>query len=107
MLINTEKSNTVSHVQFMSYSGKWPYLCDGILVLNIDGINIKFGNRYVDDTVQYPKFWQSGGRATPDIEKKEWLIDVNKIPEKFRKYAVEIDQVFNDNVEHGCCGGCR
>lgn len=36
----------------------------------------------------------------------EWQIDVERIPEQFRKYAAEIDQVFNDNVELGCCGGC-
>lgn len=107
MLINTEKSNVVNHVRFVSYSGKWPHLCSGTLVLNINGIDIKFGNNYIDNTVQYPKFWYSGGRTTPYIEKEEWLIDVSEIPEAFRKYAAEIDQVFNDNVEHGCCGGCR
>lgn len=36
----------------------------------------------------------------------EWQINVNKIPEQFRKYAAEIDEVFNDNVPCGCCGGC-
>ena len=36
-----------------------------------------------------------------------WVIDVEKIPEKYRKYAAEIDEVFNENVERGHCGGCR
>lgn len=37
---------------------------------------------------------------------EEWRIDVDDIPEQFQKYAVEIDEVFNDNVPWGCCGGC-
>ena len=36
----------------------------------------------------------------------EWQIDVERIPEQFRKYTTEIDEVFNANVEYGCCGGC-
>ena len=36
----------------------------------------------------------------------KWEIDADEIPEEFRKYAAEIDRVFNDNVPFGCCGGC-
>ena len=36
----------------------------------------------------------------------KWQIDVEEIPEEYRKYASEIDKVFNDNVPYGCCGGC-
>ena len=41
-----------------------------------------------------------------DIGTGEWEIDVDRLPEKFRRYAREIGQVFNENVEYGCCGGC-
>lgn len=29
-----------------------------------------------------------------------------ELPEQYRKYAEEIDRVFNENVDWGCCGGC-
>lgn len=36
----------------------------------------------------------------------EWIIDAERIPDKYRQYAEEINRVFNDNVPQGCCGGC-
>jgi hypothetical protein len=36
----------------------------------------------------------------------EWLIDVEDLPDKYRKYAYEIDEAFNRHVPQGCCGGC-
>ena len=34
------------------------------------------------------------------------IIDYKEIPDKFKKYAAEIDAIFNYNVPQGCCGGC-
>ena len=34
------------HVKFISYSGKYPNLCSGRLVLEIDGERIAFSNDY-------------------------------------------------------------
>ena len=28
------------------------------------------------------------------------------VPNKYKKYAADIDIVFNENVEFGCCRGC-
>ena len=109
MLIN-RNNNETKHVSYVSYTGSYPNLCRGVLTLEIDGKEITFGYgfNYKDEST-YGPFWSSGGGIMPNYEgawQGEWQIDVERIPEQFRKYAAEIDQVFNDNVEWGCCGGC-
>lgn len=39
MLINIPKET--KHVEFVSYSGRYPNLCSGVLVLRIDGLAIE------------------------------------------------------------------
>lgn len=118
MIINN--NYTTEHVEFISYTGRYPNLCSGVLTLKIDGEICRFGHepdsynynedKYDDDN--YDKFWCSGGKVSfsgeygYNVSEGEWEIDVNELPEKFRKYASEIDYTFNSNVEHGCCGGC-
>ena len=107
MIINsTEKRN--ENVKFISYTGKYPCLCMGVLILEIEGEKYKFG-----DIGGFSSFWSSGGScgftnnyADSYIDENEWIIDEEELPEKFRKYAKEIDEVFNENVTWGCCGGC-
>lgn len=107
MLINRTENNC-EHIEFISYTGSFPNLCRGTLTLKIDGEEIKFGNKYLDVEVDYPRFWYSGGGLDKNYcsYSGEWEIDVKELPEQYRKYAVEIDDVFNANVRHGCCGGC-
>ena len=99
MNTNSEKK----HVSFVSYSGTFPNLCSGELVLLIDGVEYKFGHRS-----QYPSFWVSGGGLDEDYcpYEEPWAINENDLPEEIRKYGSEIADVFNANVECGCCGGC-
>lgn len=114
MVVNNNYSD-IEHVKFISYDGKYPCLCMGTLILEIDGISCKFGYGQFDKKLNaypencYPTFWQSGGTChmNEPCEYDEWRIDIDMLPEKFRKYAFEIDQVFNNNVDYGCCGGCR
>ena len=112
MLIN-QGETTFNHVKFISYTGKYPNLCRGKLTLNIDGDDYTFGNNFIHKDVQFNQFWEPGGECgfTNDYtetygSKSKWIIDVEGLPEQFRKYAVEIDMAFNENVEYGCCGGC-
>ena len=126
MIVNKNTSNR--RVKFISYDGEYPNLCRGGLVLEIDGKLYKFGHHYMkfhfDDSgngyyededpgnPNFDSFWSSGGSVEADedwnwdIRSGEWEIDVTEIPEQFRDLADEIDTVFNENVESGCCGGC-
>lgn len=104
MVISNNKDDLrVDHVKFVSYTGKYPNLCRGNLTLLIDGETVKFDG--IKD-----RFWASGGFISDDYYEDtytgEWVIYIDDIPEKYRKYAYEIDRVFNESVPHGCCGGC-
>lgn len=96
-------------IKFISYTGKYPNLCSGILTLEIDGDIIRFG---YDKECDYSEFWTSGGTCGFDsdwenyINHNEWIIDEELLPLKYRKYAKEIKDIFNINVPYGCCGGC-
>ena len=87
-------------IEFVSYTGKYPCLCSGILTVRIDGEEVVFED----------PFWVSGGACHYDTEsttKAPWEVKVRTwIPEKYRQYADELIQVFNENVPFGCCGGC-
>ena len=106
-------SEATNHVKFVSYSGEYPNLCSGILILNIDGEEVKFGSSYLDKgSKMYESFWSSGGRCVRNgysesyVDHGDWEINIDALPDKYKKYASEIDDVFNSNVRHGCCGGC-
>ena len=113
MLIN--KNNKSERVKFVSYTGKHPNLCRGMLTLDIDGKIYKFGNKYIHKEKDLlPEFWSSGGECgfagrnytNPYTNQSEWIIDSSDLPEELQQYTSEIDEVFNENVPHGCCGGC-
>lgn len=103
MLTNSGFRPLERHVKFVNYTGKYPNLCNGILTLEIDGKEEVFG--YCQSR---HGFWCSGGGCTAGYEtyQGEWIIDVDEIPYEYQKYAREIDEVFNENVPYGCCGGC-
>ena len=95
-------------VKFISYDGKYPNLCRGTLMVEIDGEQIRFG--YGDDC-DYDPFWFSTGSCgfTGDwdsyVTGGEWECD-GDLPEKFKQYQDELIELMNTNVELGCCGGC-
>lgn len=129
MLINGK--NNTGRVKFISYDGEYPNLCSGVLVLEIDGKEYKFGHhyqnclfdektggsKYTDEDSEHPnfdQFWHSGGAVSHsggdysdwETDLGDWQIDVSELPEQFWSVAVEIDSVINNNIPHGCCGGC-
>lgn len=111
-------NNEPQHVKFVSYTGKYPNLCSGVLTLEIDGETYRFGHDYGwgndwETDGNYEPFWSSGGSCgfSNNYEDSyrhsgEWIINASSLPEKLRPLSAEIDAVFNDNVPQGCCGGC-
>ncbi len=87
-------------VEFVSYDGKWPCLCYGTLIIKVDGKTYSFNNAMI-----------SGGRICCDdswdmqAEEGDWEIDLEEHTE-LEPYKEEITRVVNENVKHGCCGGC-
>ena len=89
-------------VVFVSYDGKYPCLCSGTLVVRVGGTEYVFE--------QYTAL-RSGGGVWFDEEWSEhvdvgpWTVE--QWPEEFPKeLRAEALIVINDNVPHGCCGGC-
>lgn len=95
----------VNHVEFVSYDGRYPNFCSGELVLVVNGMTHYFSPRYYyhQDESHHKSFWS---KSWLDKE-SEWETDCLELSELLRPYACEIDRIFNDNVEHRCCGGCR
>lgn len=88
-------------IEFVSFDGRYPCLCAGNLRLCINGIERNLGD-----------ILHSGGSCynmeTRNYEAIEgdWYINEEDLPEDLRPYKDEIEKIANDNVEHGCCGGC-
>lgn len=87
-------------IQFVSYSGEWPALCCGTLILKVNGVEHEFNGRL-----------GSGGSAWFDgnwyehVEEGPW--DVFFYDDFFSEEKKQhIRDLVNDNVEWSCCGGC-
>ena len=89
-------------VEFVSYDGKWPCLCSGTLIIKVDGKTYSFKHAMISGGGIF------GGPSTNwDMwaEEGDWKIDLEEHPE-LEQYKEENEKVVNENVEHGCCGGC-
>lgn len=122
-------------VKFISYDGKYPNLCRGVFVVKIDNEIWAFHSHYKQDSQYYWKgrnclkeiksikhvysvYFRSGGDCFYDdndayILDGNWSINFDDAKDdrgvKFYiddSLVTELTEVFNANVEHGCCGGC-
>jgi hypothetical protein len=114
------------NIKFISYTGKYPNLCSGVLTIEIDGKEYKFGHEHTDydwknncfKNDNFDQFWVTGGciRRGKDwdmwAEHAPWNITGywNKSDAKHPQWVIDILpkllEVFNENVPYGCCGGC-
>ena len=90
MLVNKKTKNTdTTRVKFISYTGKYPCLCLGVLILEIDGVEYKFGhNFFIEEDSNKPNFnsfWSSGGHVShdddwnSDVGSSEWIINIDEL----------------------------
>lgn len=97
-------------VKFISYDGEFPNLCSGELILEINNKEYRFGKNYYENKNNLEGFWTSGGGIGYEYEPFQgpWNLvwEDSYYPEEIRKYKDILIEVFNENVPHGCCGGC-
>lgn len=104
-----EATELTNHITFVNYTGAFPSLCAGILTLIIDGETVTFGPSISVAKPTYGRFWRSGGYtnwATGEVVERGWCVCADELPEQYRAYADEIQEVMDANIPHGCCGGC-
>ena len=85
-------------IEFVSYNGKYPNLCSGVLTLRVDG-----------QICQFDWCLISGGYCDvcEDLCKHgEWDIKDDAFSEFTESEKEFIRELVNKNVEKGCCGGC-
>ena len=73
-------------VKFISYSGRFPNLCSGTLVLEIDGARHEFNYANACSTSprhnKHDSFWSTGGGLVgyDSTYQGEWLVRLTDIP---------------------------
>ena len=85
-------------IEFVSYNGKYPNLCSGVLTLRVDGQIRQFNRCLI-----------SGGycNVIEDLcALGEWEIKDDVFSEFTENEKELIRVLVNKNVRPGCCGGC-
>lgn len=90
-----------SRLKFISYNGRYPNLCSGTLVISLD--DIEYSMRYCMCSGGSVWFDDEGDEH---VDSGEWKIIEGELPEPLKPFVKDIEQLVNEHVEHGCCGGC-
>ena len=88
-------------LKFVSYDGAYPNLCSGKLIMKLDGKEVVFSSHCLHSggTVTFDDNWSE------EVTQGEWTIF--EFPKGFPKELEEVaNDLVNENVEQGCCGGC-
>lgn len=83
-------------IRFISYDGKFPCLCGGTLLLEVNGFV-----RWEFQLVSTGQCYFSGGDEA--VARGPWRVNV---PSDLVPLKEEIERVVNAHVPYGCCGGC-
>lgn len=91
-------------IEFVSYDGAYPNICSGKLKLRMDG-----------KLYELKYCLTSGGSVIRnddgdfDVKPGPWSVDLWHDEEKYPEllpHVNEIEDLVNENVDWGCCGGC-
>ncbi len=86
---------------FLTYSGDWPNLCSGTLMLGTETRHWVFnlGALIPGGSVSFDDNW------TAEVTEGPWGVSEwpEGFPEELKEEALE---VINENIRWGCCGGC-
>ena len=88
-------------LEFVSYDGEYPNLCSGQLILKLDGKEILFPENCLlsGGSVSFTEDWEE------IVEQGEWTI--SSFPKDFpEELKYEVENLVNNNIYKGCCGGC-
>ena len=92
----------MDNIEFISYSGKWPNLCRGTLIIKVNEREYYLNN--ILNSGGSCRFLN--GYSEVYVEHGNWHIHKESLPEEIRNLKDEIENIVNLNVKHGCCGGC-
>lgn len=89
--------------EFISYSGEYPHLCGGELVIKNVTTNTVY---HLLNALQSCGRCNDYGGGEQECIQGPWVVIDDKLPIELAPYVEDITKLVNDNVEHGCCGGC-
>lgn len=91
-------SSQKSVVEFVDYTGEFPNLCRGTLIINVNG------KRFELSRILRPggSVWVDNGDER--VEDGPWKL--YSLPDELKHLHDEIESLVNENVMWGCCGGC-
>jgi len=100
MVVLDLQENKIMNIK-IKYNGDYPNLCSGELIVYIDDKEWVFPNYCLS----------SGGSVSFDEEWNEcvcsgdWYVEEwpEEFPEDMKSYVLT---EINEQIEHGCCGGC-
>lgn len=90
----------MEHEIEIKYDGKYPCLCMGHLLVIVDGKEYDFGKYCLTSggSVSFDENWNA------EVTEGEWSVE---FPEDFPKELEEkVLECINEEIPHGCCGGC-